>query len=40
MGYSAVVVDEPAHALIIGLGLIAFVVVTATSITNINDQLT
>ena len=35
MGYSAVVVDEPSlHALIIGLGLIAFVVVTATSITN------
>ena len=35
MGYSAVVVDEPSlHALVIGLGLIAFVVVTASSITN------
>ena len=35
MGYSAVVVDEPSmHALVIGLGLIAFIVVTATSITN------
>jgi ABC-type dipeptide/oligopeptide/nickel transport system permease subunit len=35
MGYSAVVVDVPSlHALILGLGLIAFIVVTATALTN------
>lgn len=35
MGYSAVVVDEPSlHALVFGLGLIAFVVVTASSISS------